>query len=96
MWIKEAEKLFDTLNRQFDLFKWEPDDLYTLRRKIRKWATTPIEVKWGISRIVFVTPTFVIKMNRYEEDDVNAIEVKMYKVAEREGFEYLFAKPETF
>ena len=96
MWIKEAEKLFDALNRQFDLFKWEPDNLYTLRHKIRKWATTPIEVKWGTSRLVFITHNFVIKINLYKEGTENEDEVKFYKMAKRDGFDYLFVKPETF
>lgn len=95
MWIKEAENLFDVLNKQFDLFKWEPDDLYTLRRKIRKTIPS-VEVKWGISRLVFITHKFVIKMNLYKEGTANEQEVEFYKIAKRDGFDYLFVKPETF
>ena len=60
----------------------------TYNRKVR--------VAHGIARIALITSDYVVKFD-YDKSEVEAVgggenEIKMYAIAEREGFAYLFAK----
>ena len=55
-----------------------------------------VKVAAGISRIALITSDYVVKFD-YDEDNVEYVggceaEVNLYKLAEEEGFAYMFAK----
>jgi len=55
-----------------------------------------VRLAHGIARVAFITSDYVVKMT-YDDGEAAVVgggeeEVKMYAIAEREGFAYLFAK----
>lgn len=85
-----------------EVFPYIEDKMYCpwdLRKSIRQYNadhTRNVKVKSGCARIALLTSDYVVKFD-YDEDEVRYIggcqnEVRLYAIAEAEGYEYLFAK----
>lgn len=75
-------------------------DIEDFDRAISKFNRTyhrSVQLTHGISRVVFITSDYVIKIDAWESDWGNCEdEVEVYKEAKLDGYEYLFAEITPF
>ena len=75
------------------------EDVWDFREAVQMFNriyTRRVQCNNGIARVAFISSDYVVKLE-YDEYEVGCVgggenEVKMYEIAEREGFAHLFAK----
>jgi hypothetical protein len=75
------------------------EDVWDFRKAVEMFNrlyTRKVRLNHGIARVAFITSDYVVKLE-YDSYEVNCVgggenEIKMYAIAEQEGFAYLFAK----
>ena len=97
------ERAMDFIREVFPYISEDLEYPMALRKAIRQFnadKTRNVIVRSGCARVAMITSDYVIKFD-YDEEEVQEIggslnEVHLYEIAEREGFDYLFAKITPF
>lgn len=83
----------------FPMIKDCDEDVWDYIKATEKFNATykrNVQCRHGLARVAFITSDYVVKFD-YDHDETTVIggcedEIKIYAIAERHGFDYLFAK----
>lgn len=91
----QGESMFRYMHRHLlSDITFDFDHVEEIKRRVKKWTKNfryTIEVKYGISRIVFIFPDYVIKVVLGKGNE-NDYEIELYQQAFSDGYDYLFAE----
>ena len=93
------DRAMDFIKAIFPYIESDMESPWTIRKGVREFNENfnrNVIVRSGSARVALITSDYVVKFD-YDHDAVREIgggenEVRLYEIAEREGFAYLFAK----